>query len=355
MRSPALWLLVLLAGCGGSPSSGPVGVDPREAPATASSGATADGAPAASPSLPEPTCAGTPAVGPAGPWRHSIKSPVIAALGDPRHRGIDLVIGAGAATQPIRGEIKYGGDLDKSLEDETVELWACRAGAWQPLGSALTDDEGRFELDLSGSDRLPVGLRPMFVSVVGDRTSATFLALVAPDGSELAASDVDGTLTTSENAFAESLVTGAAVDAWPGAPDALATLQTRRYIPVYLTARGRTFTQATRDWLAAHKFPLGPVHLADAIVTLPGSGTVDYKAGAMAEWIAGGLVVGVGVGNRASDGEAYARAKVPATQTYLELPEFATEVQPLVDAHQAVGFSDYTALAPTLAMLPLAP
>ena len=40
-----------------------------------------------------------------------------------------------------------------------------------------------------------MGLRDLYLSVVGDRTGARFVGLVAPSGTALAVSDVDGTLT----------------------------------------------------------------------------------------------------------------------------------------------------------------
>jgi hypothetical protein len=52
-----------------------------------------------------------------------------------------------------------------------------------------------------------------------------------------------------------------------------------------------------------------------------------------------------GVGNRASDVTAYTASGVAADRIFIELPEFQNEVQPLLDAHQAAGFSRYYDLA----------
>src|SRR5207237_897231 len=145
-------------------------------------------------------------------------------------------VGAGVVTQHLTGEIRYG-LIDKALEDETVELFACRAGTWVPVGSVLTDDEGRFDLALTGPARLPVGRRPLFASVVGDRSSAAFVAIVAPDGHDLVVSDMDGTLTTGENAFPVALATGATVEAHPGAAAALRLLADKGYVIVYMSSR----------------------------------------------------------------------------------------------------------------------
>jgi hypothetical protein len=139
---------------------------------------------------------------------------------------------------------------------------------------------------------------------------------------------------------------GGTVDAQPDAADALSTLRSRGHLPVYLTSRGRIFTQKTRDWLEKEGFPRGALRLAPSLVTLPGSSTVDYKAGAMADLP---LPILAGIGNRATDQEAYSRVGVDGADIYLKLPEYAEEVQPLVDSGAAVGFADYSELIPIFA------
>lgn len=342
---------LLLAGCGGEappdtpdPMAPPVQMDPREAPP----------GPPQPEALPEVTCAGTPHVGPKERWRHTTASPLVVVLGDPRHRGIDLITSSTAAVQHVRGEISYGG-VDKALEDEDVELFACRAGAWEALGRARTDGDGRFDLVLSGAARLPIGQRPLYGSVAGDRSAVAFLGLVLPSGGQVAVSDIDGTLTGSESAYPESIFTGKMVAAHDGAAEAIAALKARRYYPVYLTSRGRVFTEPSRAWLKDRGFPLGPVRLAPALVTIPGGATVDYKAGTMGELTSVGLRVGVGVGNRASDAEAYGRVGVPARQTFLKGPEYKDETDPLVARGAAVAFESYRMILSVFQGLPVAP
>jgi phosphatidate phosphatase PAH1 len=322
MRTILVLAVAFLAACDAAPDE--TTPDPQEV-----SGLTGT-------SLADVRCTGTPSTGAAGRWRHWT-SFLTAGLGSPRHRGIDLVATSSETTQTLRGEISYGVN-DKALEDEWVQVYACRSGAWTYLGPVLTDDEGRFALTLSGSSRLPVGQRDLFVSVFGDRTSARFIGLVAPSGTPVAVSDVDGTLTASENAFPESLVTGATVAPQPGAAAALRTLASRGYPIVYITSRGRYFAQDTRAWLEANGFPRGPMRLADSIVTLPGAATVDYKVGAMTGL---GLPVSVGVGNRETDIQAYARVGVAPDRIFVRLPEFASEVQADLDRHAAVGVRSY--------------
>lgn len=329
-----------LIGCGG-PSTQPVSVDPTEA----SDSTKADGSSSA---IPDVVCAGSPNAGPKASWRHSFKSWVTTTFhGSARHRGIDLVASAEAEAQVLSGELGYG-LTDKALEDERVDLFACKAGAWQPIGSTLSDDEGHFTLTLSGADRLAIGRRDMYLSVAGNRSGARFLALVAPADSLLAISDIDGTLTDAENSFPEYLVNGERVYAHQGAAAMWQKLAAQGYVAVFLTARGRIFTQETRTWLSDEGFPRAPLRLAATPLTLPGSATVDYKAGIIAQLAAAGLIPTIGIGNRSSDIEAYAHEGIDASNLFIKLPEFEKECADAFARGEAVGFESYVELAETL-------
>jgi phosphatidate phosphatase PAH1 len=322
-------IALVLVGCA---SRGPVGVDPAEG---GSSSGKADG----TAGVPDVRCDGEPDAGPAGDWRH-FSSNLVAEL-SPKHRGFDLVTNASADTQSIEGWISYG-TIDKALEDEDVDVFACRESQWQNIGSARTDDEGHFALAL-GDDRLPVGLRDMFVSVVGDRSGTGFLAYVAPDASPLVVSDVDGTLTSSENAFLETLTLGIEPDAQPNAADAYQRATNEGFQLVYVTARGNQNTDLTRQWLTDKGFPRGPVRLSPSFVTLPGQDTIDYKTSTI-QALADALPLQAGVGNRDSDITAYTNVGVAADHIFIKLPEYQSEVQADLDAGKAVGMPDYATL-----------
>jgi hypothetical protein len=337
LKTAAFVLLATTTACDPEP---PVTVDPLEA---------SDGkADSLTKKIPNVRCSGTPNAGATGDWRH-FKSRLI-SLASPKHRGIDLAASANDATQTVAGDLSYG-ITDKALEDEQVDLFACRAGQWRAIGSAISDGEGGFQLGLGGGARLPIGLRDMYLSVSGDRTGTRFMALVAPAGTRLVVSDVDGTLTSSENAYPESLLTGDAVDAKPYAARFLRAVAARGYVPVYLSTRGRAFTGDTRDWLGGQGFPRGILRLAPGLLTLPGSPAESYKEGALDGLGASGLHVAIGLGNRDSDAEAYQHAGVSGDTTFLNTSEFADEVQPFIDNGSAVGFEDYSELMPIVPSL----
>src|SRR5450432_1986138 len=241
---PAILVTGLLTGCA-STTADPVMVDPGEVGSGSASGTgsgSGSGSSAPLDVIPDIRCTGTPDAGPAGSFDHW--SSHLIALGSPVHRGFDLVAPASAATQTIEGWISYT-IADKALEDERVELFACRQDQWQPIGAARTDGEGHFALALTDVARLPIGMRDLYVSVVGDRTGARFLGYVAPDNSSLVISDVDGTLTSSENAFLYSIATGATVTVQPDAATELGALAVHHAQIVYLTARGSQYSEVT--------------------------------------------------------------------------------------------------------------
>lgn len=325
---------ILFVACTTS-STLPVTTDPGEQTGDAGSGKPGGNA---APTVPDVRCDGTPDTGPAGSFRH-LTSKITAAVADPRHRGFDLVAPA-SATQSIEGWISYG-LADKALEDEDVDVFACREAAWAKLGTARTDGEGHFALALADDARLPIAMRDLYASVVGDRTGVGFLAYVAPDDAQLIVSDVDGTLTSSENAFFETIALGIEPDAQPGAAEAYQAATQHGYQLAYVTSRGGQYTADTRQWLSDRGFPRGPVRLSPSFVTLPGGDTIDYKTSTI---IALGFPIAMGVGNRASDITAYTNSGVAPTSIMISLPDYQSEVQPALDAGQAIGFTGYANL-----------
>lgn len=350
-KSSIAWMggLVLCLSCGTDgmnvdpqPPSDPLPRDPTEE-TTKPPGAC----------LPDVTCTGKPMGLQKQPWRHSLQSPTTLLAGSPNHRGVDLMAGESATEQSLRGEISYG-TIDKALEDEDVELWACRAGTWQLVGIATTDAEGRFEYKLQGANRLPVGRRQVYISVRGDLSSVFMMAFVLPGGGKAAISDVDGTLTTYENAFPESIVTGAQVNAHDGAPEAFTTLANNCYQPVYVTARGTRFTEGTRKWLSDHNFPIGPLRLARGLFATPGDETVAYKVETMMAIQGAGVPLLLGNGNRASDAQAYLQVGLLGEHIFLKGPEYASEIDPVIARGEARGIDSYRSVNATWATYPRA-
>jgi phosphatidate phosphatase PAH1 len=325
MRSVALLALLLCgASCAGNLRSDPYAPKSGFAIAAGPSG------------VPDIRCAGKPKTGPARGFR-SFRHTLVMQLARANHRGTDL-IATSTEDQVLRGKLAYG-IVDKSLGHEDVELFACLAGTWQNLGRARTDAGGDFAFEIPAANRLPVGLRDIYGSVVADRSSVRFLAYVAPAGAPIMVSDVDGTLTASETSFVKAVFLGSNVAAQPHSAEALNLAAASGYQVVYMTARSDRFTDATRMWLATHGFPRGPVRLAPRLVTKPGAATAAYKRRAL-EGLAGFTVRALG--NRHSDVTAYTAAGIPAEHIFIKLPEFNGELSTSLKSGAAIGFGHYS-------------
>jgi phosphatidate phosphatase PAH1 len=295
------------------------------------------------------TCGAAPSRAPVD--FHHETSDAVVALGDPHHRGVDLIAAASDEVQIVGGAIAYG-TIDKALEDEDVDVFGCAGGTtWQLLGTARTNEEGRFRLAISGAARLPIGVTELFLSVAGDRTGVGAMGVVLADGADVFASDVDGTLTSSEDAYPEHIALGTGVTAQAGAAALYQTLAAGGATPIYVSTRGDQYTEETRQWLAQQGFPRGPLRLAASYVTLPGPDTVTAKAAALAP-IAARFAFVAGFGNRATDVTAYAQSGLLPSQIFIKLPEFAEELATQLANGEATGFTSYTALSDTPSLQP---
>ncbi|MFT3698005.1 MAG: hypothetical protein QM831_32995 [Kofleriaceae bacterium] len=271
-----------------------------------------------------------------GKFRHR-GSRLAAKMGEPRHRGIDVATSA-TVDQELVAELGYTA-ADKAIEDEDVEFSVCDANRWRVLGRVRTDNDGRARLVLTGTARLPVGLHQLFAAAA-DHHGAGFIAYVAPPNASTFVTDIDGTLTASENGVVRAVILKADLDDQPGASAALRALATTHQ-PIYLTARSHAYIEMTRSWLAAHGYPRGPILTAEHF-TRPGK-AFEHKRRMLAALAAAGITPLIAIGNRASDVRAY--AAVP--RVFVKLPGYADEVAPLLNEH-VTTFTDYKELAGAL-------
>ena len=94
--------------------------------------------------------------------------------------------------------------------------------------------------------------------VQGDLSATELFIEVVPPGTPMFVTDVDGTLTTSENEEAYDFLVDNLPDANPSAPEALSLLASKGYRPMYITARP--------EWL---KWPSSHFHSVGAITAKP--------------------------------------------------------------------------------------
>jgi hypothetical protein len=279
------------------------------------------------------------------PFRHG-KNRFLKKVGTPRFRGFDLIAAEDDPVQTLGGKLAYTA-ADSDVAGEDVHVYACFPEGWRLLNRTQTGHDGRFEIELAGNERLPPGMRDLYAHVPGDQRGARFLSYVAPRGEAAVVTDVDGTLTESEDAILGTVLFGDDISHQRYAPRALAIAAAGRPV-IYLSSRGDQYTEVTRRWLALHGFPTGPLRLARAAITKPGSATVAFKAAALR---ALPLPIAAGLGNRASDVAAYARAGLPPARILIHVgdPELAREVSPELAARRATPFNDYRQVPALLA------
>lgn len=296
--------------------------------------ASANAAPA-KPVFTDTRCATPPEVKAVG-FRHK-RSKLIAKTGSPNHRGIDLIASEDDKVQVIAGKLAYG-KIDKDIDKEDVEVFACVDANWKSLGVARTDDDGRFSITL-GDNRLPVGMRDLYVAALGDGSGAYFVGYVAPRGTGVVVSDVDGTLSWSENSIIKQVIDrDKDIKPRPHAPEALTKLP---YPVVYTTARGDVFINLTRNWLQRHGFPRGLLRLSTGAFAKPGSSAIKYKTGTLK---ALAVPIAAGIGNRKSDITAYTNVGLDPARIFIHLPEYEKEVKKDITDGKAVGVPDYREL-----------
>jgi phosphatidate phosphatase PAH1 len=258
-----------------------------------------------------PTCdgAGGPALGDKRGFDH-FGSKVTATLGDPNHRGRDEIFAIGGA-QTITGKFAYGLN-DKDLEDEEVEVWAERGckGAWDKLGTAKTNDDGRISFDVPKEKTLRGGRHRLRLVVAGDHTSTDLLVDVVPQHTKILVSDVDGTLTSSETAEFPALLVGELPGAQPDAANVLSALAEKGYHPVYITARAERLNDRTHEFLKTKGFPRGIVHTTNTALGETGDAAAKYKSGELAAIEQKQLTIAWAFGNQPSDTDAYDAAHI---------------------------------------------
>ena len=270
-----------------------------------------------------PTCdLAPPNPGPKRAWNHSIVSAATAALGSPNHRGRDLFLTPGDE-QWIIGKFAYGLN-DKDIKEEEVDLYLLRdCTTWEKLGTSITtadtkhptqegveDSGGRVYFRIPNAKKLGPGLHRVHMVVAGDLTTADLYLEVVDKNQPIFVSDVDGTLTTSENVEFTALLQGELPDTHIDAPQALGRLAEKGYHPMYLTARPEWLTQRTRDFMKARGFPPGIIHTTTTLTGNIGGGAATFKSNELAMLAQKGLVPSWVFGNTETDAQAYDNAKI---------------------------------------------
>ncbi len=255
-------------------------------------------------------------------WRHQT-SALIRSLGSANHRGRDLFVTPGQA-QWVIGKFAYGVE-DKDLKDEDIDIYLLRGCGtqWEPLGTARTTNEnehpsvegvddngGRVYFEIPANKLLAPGRHRVRLVVAGDSSATDLFIEVVKAGTPIVVSDVDGTLTSSETAEFPALLSGNLPQPHPDAAAALQILAQKGYRPMYITARPEWLTGRTREFIRQHGFAPGIIHTTLGLTGAFGDPAARFKIGELDMLASKGLAPAWGIGNKASDTDAYEHAKI---------------------------------------------
>jgi hypothetical protein len=255
--------------------------------------------------------------------------PKVAGQGSPESnysRGRDMFYVEGEDQWVIAKFTKWGFPADKDIEGGVVHLFLDRgcAGEWEELGIAITTVEGEHDpvqgVDDSGgrvyykipkAKRLELGRHRVHGVVEGEWNTVDLIIDVVPAGAPIFISDVDGTLTTSENEEAWDFLLGDIPEANPYAAQALSLLASKGYRPMYLTARPEWLDRRTREFIKLRGFPAGIIHTTLTYTGGIGDTAAAYKTGEFQLLRDKGLVPTWLFGNKESDAQAFESTMIP--------------------------------------------
>jgi hypothetical protein len=216
----------------------------------------------------------------------------------------------------LQGRFGYGVPLTVPISNETVDISLDDCVGWHPVAESATDALGNVEVALNAPFQY-VGRSNMRYVVTGDATVAEARLYTLPRGTHFVVVDIDGTLTTNDGEYIKQVLLHSAnrdydPEAFPEAEGLTQAWAKKGYIVMYLTSRPIATADITRQWLAAHAFAAGPLHMSDAPNDLMPSdkGAGAYKLAFLESMQARGYMFDYAYGNADTDVFAYKGAKI---------------------------------------------
>lgn len=209
-----------------------------------------------------------------------------------------------------------------ALPGEFVSLWFFDVGTneWKTLGRTKTDGDGYYDLPMTGF-AAPLDA-PVYAVLEADGSCGEHYDYLMPSGTKFVVTDIDGTMTFSDDELFKQIDEGTYVPKQNQSADKLMNEWAKKgYQVVYLTARPHLFRAETRRWLADLGFPVGPIITANSLVF--NESAREYK-GAWVKRMTNdfGWQVVAAYGNAESDIQAYEDAGIPKGITFI-VGEFA--------------------------------
>lgn len=198
------------------------------------------------------------------------------------------------------------------LPGENVSLWTYDATAtmWEQVGRTQTAEDGSYDVTAAAAANGDA----VYSMLEGDSTCAEHYTYTLPQGAKFVVTDIDGTLTTSDDELFKQIGDETYVPAMKTAADQMAQAWAMKGYPViYLTARPHVFRSESRTWLADLGFPTGPLVTAAAV-----GDAAAYKTAWLERMIVDlGWVPVAAYGNADTDIAAYENAGIPKDKTFI--------------------------------------
>jgi hypothetical protein len=234
-----------------------------------------------------------------------------------------------------------GGLFSNPITDEYVSLWTYDGGAWKTLGRDLTDEDGLFSI---AGDVVPNG-QPVYAMLEADGTCAEAYDYLFPASEKVVVTDIDGTLTTSDNELLMEIADPTYQPAMMGHADVLTqTWAMKGYPVIYLTNRPHAVRVETHQWLEELPFAKGPV--------ITSNGTASDAAAYKTVWLQRmvqtfGWDIVAAYGNASTDITAYANAGIPKADTFIVGPLAGSDsTQPIDNMDFEAHITSYVDMQP---------
>jgi hypothetical protein len=265
---------------------------------------------------------GTP---PASKFDH-LRSKAVAKLGRVAHSAQDLLVRPGEAAT-ITGKFAYG-RVSKDMEHETVVVFLDTCQSYAPVGTVVTDDDGRSALAIPSASLPAPGVYTVTQVMRGDASMVSSRLTIAPQGSRFVVFDLDGTLTVGDGELADQMKSEyleelfadkKPAEAYPDAAALTKAWAAKGYLIVYLTGRPYWLSGLTRRWLDAQGLAPGHLHTTDRTRDARPSeaGVGEYKRSYLQSLLDVGYQIDYAYGNAESDVFAYGKAGIDPQRTYI--------------------------------------
>jgi len=202
----------------------------------------------------------------------------------------------------------------KPLAGEHVSLWSYDAAtaAWSTLGRTETAADGSYDIPASA---VPPNGQPVYAMLEADGSCAEHDVELLPAGAKVVITDIDGTLTASDNELLLELTDATYVPKPMAGADAMAKAWAAKGYPIiYLTARPHILQGETRGWLRDLGFPPGPLITASTLGVEPAGYKTVWGQRMLADF---GWIAVAAYGNADTDIAAYAGAGIPKDVTFI--------------------------------------